>query len=164
MWTQLDFAGEIVIRLIRWMACLTLAIMAALTFIDVLGRYLLNKPVFGAAEMIQFLLAGTVFAGLVLVSRQDGHVAVELISPRIEEHLPVIHRIIVNFASSVGLFLIFFEMLRLTEHAFKLDRVSIVLEWHYGFVLVPATVLSLLAAIVQVRQAKAADAPKEPLA
>ena len=60
MWTQLDFAGEIVIRLIRWMACLTLAIMAALTFIDVLGRYLLNKPVFGAAEMIQFLLAGTV--------------------------------------------------------------------------------------------------------
>ena len=75
----------------------------------------------------------------------------------------MIHRIIVNFAS-VGLFLIFFEMLRLTEHAFKLERVSIVLEWHYGFVLVPATVLSLLAAIVQVRQAKAEDAPKEPLA
>jgi len=150
-------SGKAILTLIRLLACLSLLIMMVLTFIDVIGRYIFNEPVFGAAEMIQFLLAGSVFAGLVLVSQKDGHVAVELISPLIERRIPRIHRVIVSLTTALGLGLICFEMMRLALHAFELSRVSIVLEWHYGWVLVPAVIFTFVATVVQVFASK--DSP-----
>jgi TRAP-type C4-dicarboxylate transport system permease small subunit len=48
---------------------LVLAVMMLLTFVDVVGRYVLGKPIFGASEMISTLLSLLIFAGLVLPSQ-----------------------------------------------------------------------------------------------
>lgn len=132
-----------------WFAALMLFLMMALTFVDVIGRYLLNAPVFGAAEMIQFLLALTVFAGLVLVSFRDEHIAVELVSPLIENRFPRLHSLIVKLATSLGLALVGAEMLRQSQHALATKRVSIVLEWPLALVLLPVTLFCILATVIQ---------------
>jgi len=53
--------------------------MMVLTFADVVGRYLLNKPIRGAFEVTELLLLALIFAGLPLVSHADEHVTMDFI-------------------------------------------------------------------------------------
>jgi TRAP-type C4-dicarboxylate transport system permease small subunit len=55
-----------------------LFVMMALTCVDVVGRYVFNRPVAGGLEMIEILVAATVFAALPLVTLRQEHVTVDL--------------------------------------------------------------------------------------
>ena len=50
-----------------------------LTFFDVVGRYLLNRPIRGAFEITELGLLVLIFAGLPLVSHADEHVTMDFI-------------------------------------------------------------------------------------
>ncbi len=50
-----------------------------LTFFDVVGRYLLNRPIRGAFEVTELGLLVLIFAGLPLVSHADEHVTMDFI-------------------------------------------------------------------------------------
>jgi hypothetical protein len=50
------------------LASALLFFMMALTFVDVVGRYLFNTPVYGGFEMTEVALATLIFAGLPLVT------------------------------------------------------------------------------------------------
>jgi TRAP-type C4-dicarboxylate transport system permease small subunit len=53
--------------------------MMVLTFLDVVGRYLLNRPIRGAFEVTELALLVLIFAGLPLVSHADEHVTMDFI-------------------------------------------------------------------------------------
>ncbi|HEY2337930.1 MAG TPA: TRAP transporter small permease [Burkholderiales bacterium] len=53
--------------------------MMVLTFFDVVGRYLLNRPIRGAFEITELALVVLIFAGLPLVSHADEHVTMDFI-------------------------------------------------------------------------------------
>ena len=53
--------------------------MMVLTFFDVVGRYLLNRPIRGAFEITELTLLVLIFAGLPLVSHADEHVTMDFI-------------------------------------------------------------------------------------
>ena len=53
--------------------------MMALTFVDVVARYLLNRPIRGGFEMTELTLLVLIFAGLPLVSHADEHVTMDFI-------------------------------------------------------------------------------------
>src|SRR4051794_32331840 len=53
--------------------------MMVLTFFDVVGRYLLNRPIRGAFELTELALLVLIFAGLPLVSHADEHVTMDFI-------------------------------------------------------------------------------------
>ena len=53
--------------------------MMVLTFFDVVGRYLLNRPIRGAFELTELGLVVLIFAGLPLVSHADEHVTMDFI-------------------------------------------------------------------------------------
>jgi TRAP-type C4-dicarboxylate transport system permease small subunit len=77
-------------------ASLLLFCMMLLTFFDVVGRYLLNKPIRGGFEVTELLLLVLIFAGLPLVSHADEHVTMDfidrLLPPRLAEAwIRVIH-------------------------------------------------------------------------
>ena len=59
-------------------AVLLLGLMM-ITTADVIGRYILNRPLRGAFEITELLLLTLVFAGLPLVSRADEHVTLDFI-------------------------------------------------------------------------------------
>lgn len=138
------------LSVLKWIVSLLLFMMMAITFVDVIGRYILNAPVFGAAEMIQFLLAGTVFSGLILLSHDDKHVAVELFAPALRARLGRLHDFVVGFFSIFGLVVIGVELTRITLHALEIGRLTIVLEWPLALVSGPSALACFAAAIVQV--------------
>jgi TRAP-type C4-dicarboxylate transport system permease small subunit len=51
--------------------------MMTLTFVDVVARYVFNRPISGAFEVTELLLLVLIFAGLPLVSHADEHVTME---------------------------------------------------------------------------------------
>ena len=53
--------------------------MMFLTFVDVVARYLLNRPVRGAFEVTELLLLVLIFAGLPLVTYADEHALMDFI-------------------------------------------------------------------------------------
>ena len=67
-------------------AAVILFLMMALTFVDVVARYLFNFPLRGGFEATELMLLTLIFAGLPLVSHSDEHVTMDfidrLLSPR----------------------------------------------------------------------------------
>ena len=85
-------------------AALALAMfgMMALTFVDVLGRYLFSKPVPGASELIQLLMATVVAAALPLVTQARQHVKVDLFNQAFKGRLKrIVDAAIIVFSAIV---------------------------------------------------------------
>jgi len=61
--------------------------MMVLTFFDVVGRYLLNRPIRGAFEVTELALLVLIFAGLPLVSHADEHVTMDFIDRILPERV-----------------------------------------------------------------------------
>ena len=65
--------------------------MMALTFVDVVLRYVFNRPLRGGFEITELLLLVLIFAGLPLVSHADEHVTMDFVDqvlgPRGRERL-----------------------------------------------------------------------------
>jgi TRAP-type C4-dicarboxylate transport system permease small subunit len=53
--------------------------MMLLTFVDVVGRYVFNRPLRGGFELTELALLVLIFAGLPLVSHADEHVTMDFI-------------------------------------------------------------------------------------
>jgi TRAP-type C4-dicarboxylate transport system permease small subunit len=53
--------------------------LMSLTFVDVVARYLFNRPLRGGFEVTELLLLVLIFAGLPLVSHADEHVTMDFI-------------------------------------------------------------------------------------
>jgi TRAP-type C4-dicarboxylate transport system permease small subunit len=68
-------------------ASILLFCLMALTFADVVARYLLNRPIRGAFEITELALLVLIFAGLPLVSHADEHVTMDFIDRMLPERL-----------------------------------------------------------------------------
>lgn len=67
-------------------ALVTGALLLALTGItlaDVTGRYLLSRPLPGAAEITELLVMAIVFTGLPAICLDDGHITVDIFTTRL---------------------------------------------------------------------------------
>ncbi|MCM2562958.1 TRAP transporter small permease subunit [Lutimaribacter sp. EGI FJ00015] len=67
-------------------------VMVLLTVVDVVGRHGFNASVFGASEMIQWLMIIVVFGGIAFVTRDDAHITVGLFENLLERRLPLVSR------------------------------------------------------------------------
>jgi len=72
--------------------------MMALTFIDVVGRYVLNRSIPGGFEITQIMMAMLIFAGLPLVSGREEHVTVDLVDHLLAPCLRRALRVVVELA------------------------------------------------------------------
>jgi TRAP-type transport system small permease protein len=80
--------------------------MMLLTFVDVVARYLLNRPIRGGFEMTELVLLVLIFAGLPLVSHADEHVTMDFIDRMLPERaLPVLVRAVHALVAAVFFFL-----------------------------------------------------------
>jgi TRAP-type transport system small permease protein len=68
-------------------ASVILGCMTLLTFVDVVARYLLNRPIRGGFEVTELLLLVLIFAGLPLVSHADEHVTMDFIDRMLPDWL-----------------------------------------------------------------------------
>ena len=139
-----------ILTVLETFSAILLFVMMALTFVDVIGRYVFTAPVFGAAEMIQFLLAMTIFGGLSLINARDSHITVELFEPWLLKRFPLIQPIIVQSFSVMVMAIIAWQLMVFAIEAHELGSFTVVLEW--PLVVVAGTVagLSVISLIVQI--------------
>ncbi|MCF6248107.1 MAG: TRAP transporter small permease [Desulfobacula sp.] len=83
-------------RLIQPLVSIALFFMMALTFADVIGRYIFNSPIIGALELTEFSMAIVIFLGLVLLTSDEGHVTVDLLDSFIPDKVKAIQKVIIN--------------------------------------------------------------------
>jgi len=60
-------------------ACTGLFLLMMVSFVDVVGRQGFSRPLPGATELTEILLAWVVFVTLPLTTRADGHIVIDLI-------------------------------------------------------------------------------------
>lgn len=70
--------GRVTEQILEVLATVLLFLLMLITVIDVAGRYLIDKPLPGSAEISAIILALLVFAAFPLVSRRGEHITVDL--------------------------------------------------------------------------------------
>lgn len=115
-------------RILGYVSAIPLALIVALTFADVFARYFFARPIPGAAEMIQFSMAITIFAALPLVTRAGGHITVDFFSYALSPGKRVYLQIPCELFSGTALALISWRLwTQAVEHAHN-DTTTLVLR------------------------------------
>jgi TRAP-type C4-dicarboxylate transport system permease small subunit len=79
--------------------------MMLLTFVDVVARYVFNRPLRGAFEVTELMLLVLIFAGLPLVSFTDEHAVMDFIDRALGRRARDLQRV-VHVASAAFMFLL----------------------------------------------------------
>ena len=80
--------------------------MTALTFVDVVARYLFSRPLRGAFEVTELMLLVLIFAGLPLVSFTDEHAVMDFVDRVLSAHGLALTQRLVQAVSAAFMFLL----------------------------------------------------------
>ncbi len=72
---------------LSYVGALALFTMMCLTTIDVVGRYLFNRPITGAFELTEYLVLILIFSFIGYTQSQKNHVAVDILLPLLPQKL-----------------------------------------------------------------------------
>lgn len=114
---------------LAWFGAAVLFAMMGLTVVDVVGRYLFNAPLGGAAEATELMLAVVVFAGLPLAAAAREHIRIDVLEPILSQRA---RRLQAVFGFSVAAAVTAFVAWRLALRAAELGRLGD-LSSHLGF-------------------------------
>jgi TRAP-type C4-dicarboxylate transport system permease small subunit len=118
--------------------------MMALTFVDVVGRYLFNRSVPGGFEITEIMMAVLIFAGLPLVSRRDEHVSVDLIDHALSPRVRRAQRTAIELASGALLLALAWLMwLKANDVAANGDTTTVLLIRYAPYVYAISVFLAL---------------------
>jgi TRAP-type C4-dicarboxylate transport system permease small subunit len=91
----LGFFDRVITPVFGLIAALLLLGLMTITCADVIGRYFLGAPVYGAFEITEILLASLIFAGLPLVTLRNDHITVDLLDAFIPNRLFRIQHVVI---------------------------------------------------------------------
>jgi TRAP-type C4-dicarboxylate transport system permease small subunit len=140
---------NLAIRALRVLVALFSFCMMALTFVDVVGRYLLNAPINGSFELIEILLALVVFTGLPLVVRDNSHIGITMLQEALRGRIQRAHRFVVDLFSGGALLFIAFCLWDQARGFMIADEVTGNLKIPIGLTVYPLCVLAAVAGLLQ---------------
>lgn len=80
-----------------------LALLMAVTVVDVVGRYVFNAPLPGSWEITKVLMAALIFAALPAVSRFEQHITIDLLDAVTPARAVRARRILINLICAAAL-------------------------------------------------------------
>jgi TRAP-type C4-dicarboxylate transport system permease small subunit len=97
-----------------------LFLMMFVTAVDVVGRYVFNKPLNGGFEVTEMMLAALIYCGLPLVSKRREHIVIDtfdpLMSARVKRTLDVLAELVCSLTLGGIGYLIFRRAARVAEY------------------------------------------------
>ena len=127
-----------------------LFLMMMITAVDVIGRYVFNKPLAGGFEITEMLLAALIYCGLPLVSQRREHIVIDtfdpLMSARVKRGLDVLAEVVCSLTLGGIGYLIFRRAARVAEYG---DTTS-VLKWPLAPVAYLMGTMILIACLIHV--------------
>lgn len=121
-----------------------------LTFADVIARYLLSAPIFGASEMISALLALAIFSGLGVTNARDEHIVVELFDGFVREKSPRFYDFMIHGFSIFVMALIAFVLCEHAIESYQQNARTYVLEMPLYYVTGFVAFLAFISVISQI--------------
>jgi TRAP-type C4-dicarboxylate transport system permease small subunit len=109
-------------------ASAALLAMMLLTFADVIGRYGFHRSIFGTAEIVEYLMVITVFAGVAFSTATNDHITITMFDGFIERHAADLRRWSVLLFSVFSYLLVTWELLRYGLDLYGSDKRSTVLD------------------------------------
>ena len=91
-------------RVLRWMALAGGWVIVALmlyTVLDVILRYVFNKPFSGSLEVTEFAMSAIVFLGIAYCGWVGGHVAVDILERPLDNPKLRLVPVILTFVSAI---------------------------------------------------------------
>jgi len=108
------------VRALGLVAGIVLFVLMMLTAVDVVGRYLLNRPLPGAFEITEMMLAALIYCGLPLVSERREHIVIDTFDPYMPRAMKRGLDILAEVVCSASLFgmawLVFRRAMRVLEN------------------------------------------------
>jgi TRAP-type transport system small permease protein len=114
-------------RVLGLISALPVALIVALTFIDVFGRYVFSSPVRGSVEIIEQAMALVIFTALPLVTRQRQHVSVGLFEGQRKGLARAIRLTLCDAISTLALAVLTWRLLVQAREDWDSDAASVVL-------------------------------------
>src|SRR5947207_10563376 len=87
--------GRVAMGLAR-IAAIALAVIAAVTFGDVVGRYFFQAPFAFTVELTQMAMAIVVYFGVGLVTHEDAHISADVVVLRLPPRLRALFALVTN--------------------------------------------------------------------
>jgi len=125
--TVIERAVGAVSRKVHSLGGIFLALMMFITAVDVVGRYIFNRPIKGSTELNELALVVMVFLGFAFTATQKGHVRVELIVSKFSEKLQAVIESLIALIGVGLFFLITWQAFVLAITARSRDLTSMVL-------------------------------------
>ena len=119
-------------------AAVVLALLALMTFTDVFGRYVFNKPYSFTFEITELAMGIIVFFGLGLVTHTEGHISVDILTIRMREKVRQFFAVLTNLIALIYLFFLVWRVwLRAEELMIGGDSTQILLWplWPHAYVM-----------------------------
>ena len=91
--------GRVTLWLAR-IASAALAIIAVVTFVDVVGRYFFNAPFAFTVELTQLAMAIVVYFGVGLVTHEDAHISADVVTLRLPPRWRAVLSLVMNLLSA----------------------------------------------------------------
>lgn len=107
-----------------WLGAITLFILMAMTFADVILRSLFDNPIESATELTRLFMAVMVFSSLPLISWKGSHIVVDLMDPLFSRQLARLRDILIDLICGMVLFWPALRVWQLAERAHKYGDVT----------------------------------------
>lgn len=118
-----------------------------LVFVDVVGRYVFSKPIFGAYELVEVLMGCLIFAGLPLVSRAQQHISVDFVSTFLPARLRAVQGIFVNLLCALTAMVISWRIWMYGERLSRVNETTMELQIPRGIIAQSMAVMLALTAL-----------------
>jgi TRAP-type C4-dicarboxylate transport system permease small subunit len=113
-------------------AAAVLFVMMVLTFLDVAGRKLFTRPVYGAYEITEFLMGTLIFCALPLVTAREAHVTIDVLDHLLPAGFARWQQALVNLVSAGALAFIAARLWVLSASHFRTHEVTMTLHIPHG--------------------------------
>ncbi|WP_020395175.1 TRAP transporter small permease [Thiolinea disciformis] len=112
-----------------------LTLMMIITCIDVIGRYVFNKPLVGGVELIEVLLGVMIFMALPVISWRNEQVVVDILDPFVPHHVSFVRNVLFNVVTAIALIVIGMRIWELGARASSHGEVTEYLHLPVGMVI-----------------------------
>lgn len=106
------------------LAASTLLILMLITCVDVVGRYILNKPLVGSTELTELAVGVVVFSVFPLVSWRQEHIVVDIFDRFFSPKLHFIRTVLINAGSALALYFLGERIMVLAKRSLGYGEVS----------------------------------------
>jgi TRAP-type C4-dicarboxylate transport system permease small subunit len=133
------------------LACFVLALVAVVTFCDVIARYFFNRPFSFTVEGTELMMGLIVFLGVGLTTHENGHISVDIVTLRLSEWMRAVFGVTTNLLALGFLLLMVWRVwLRAAVLFEKGDTTQILLVpvWPVAFVMAAGSIFFLTGVFV----------------